>query len=176
MSWLTEGPLSRVGGDSSAARGARMGAAAGPVGLALGALGGWIYGRVQQGRLQAMSGNSAAAMADRQANRTDWGLGDSPLAQFDSFGHGEPTRDDGNIGSEIGITDWGDASPDNDSTGDSKPRGKLKESRENGSGSFALQGVSNFMVGGTPVINGSHGYGAFGGSGQGYFKSRRPLG
>lgn len=170
MSWLTEGPLSRIGGDSRAAQGARMGAAAGPIGMAAGALGGWLMDRIQNGRLQAMSGDSARQFADRQGARTDWSLGDSPMGQFEGFGHGEPTRDDGNIGSDLGITDWGNIGEGKQD----KPREKLKESRENDSRSFALSGVSNFMVGGSPVINGSRGYGAFGGSGQGYFQGRKP--
>lgn len=93
------------------------------------------------------------------------------MGQFDAFGHGEPTRNEGNIGSDLGITDWGNIG---DEGAEDRPREKLKESRENDSRSFALQGVSNFLVNGSPVINGSRGYGAFGGSGQGYFKGRTP--
>ena len=55
--------------------------------------------------------------------------------------------------------------------------GKLRDSRENDSRAYMtplMQGVTNFSVGGFPVINGSRGYGAFGGSGQGYFQGRKP--
>lgn len=55
--------------------------------------------------------------------------------------------------------------------------GNLRDSRENdtrASMTPLMQGVTNFSVGGFPVINGSRGYGAFGGSGQGYFKGRTP--
>lgn len=55
--------------------------------------------------------------------------------------------------------------------------GNLRESRENDTRTAMtplMQGVTNFSVGGFPVINGSRGYGAFGGSGQGYFKGRTP--
>ena len=95
-----------------------------------------------------------------------------PVAQS-SVGHGSPADipDGGNIGTELGITDWSQP----DTSEDDKPRHEsLKESRENDSRAFALQGVSNFLVNGQPVINGSRGYGAFGGSGQGYFKGRKP--
>jgi len=174
VSWLTDGPLSRVGGDSYAAQGARAGAAAGPLGMAAGALGGWLYGRYQAGRLQDMFQQNNAAFSERQGSRTNWDLqGDSPLAQFGNFGHGSPADipDGGNIGTELGITDW--SQPDT-SEDDTPQHESLKESRENDSRAFALQGVSNFLVGGQPVINGSRGYGAFGGSGQGYFQGRKP--
>lgn len=45
MSWLTEGPLIRAGGDSNMARGARLGSLGGPIGMGLGALGGWLMDR-----------------------------------------------------------------------------------------------------------------------------------
>lgn len=138
--------------------------------MAAGALGGWIADRIQSGRFNDAMARNNQSFSDRQSARTDWSLGNSPMGQFDAFGHGELTRDEGNIGSDLGITDWGSAEPESED----RPREKLKESRENDSRSFALQGVSNFLVNGSPVINGSRGYGAFGGSGQGYFKGRTP--
>lgn len=172
--WWNRGPLS---GDSHAAQGARMGAAAGPGGMAAG----YVFGKMQDWldsrALRAMGGTTSrnnASFSERQVSRTNWDLqGDSPLAQFGNFGHGSPADipDGGNIGTELGITDWNQP----DTSEDDKPQHEsLKESRENDSRAFALQGVSNFLVGGQPVINGSRGYGAFGGSGQGYFQGRKP--
>ena len=68
------------------------------------------------------------------------------------------------------------------SEGNAIDRPTLKERKENEGfgGGYALSGVSNFMVGGSPVINGVRpamgNYNRFGGSGQGYVKGRDPGG
>lgn len=103
MSWLTEGPLSRIGGSSYAAQGARAGSAFGPIGLAIGALGGWLYGRQQAGRLQSAGSRQIGGMNDRLAQGI-WGSNTSssspaaapseaPMSQFAGFGAGvDPGR------------------------------------------------------------------------------------
>lgn len=170
MSWLTEGPLSRLGGDSAVAQGARAGAAAGPAGMAIGALAGWIAGRIQSGRLQSMVANNNAAFSGRQADRTDWSIG-GPLGQFDSFGHGEPTRDDGNIGTDLGITDWSQSQPDDDGG-----PGAVEARRDGGSmgKGFAGDGWTGMSQGGDVHGMVIRGVQPGLGSGQKWYHGRNP--
>lgn len=158
MSWLTEGPLSRVGGDSNVARGARLGSAAGPVGMALGALGGWLMDRHQANQRQEMQQGLNQTL-DRDISDTQgriWGdSGGGTLGQFQPDDMGPPE----NLAGE----DQTQAGPPLDENGDGRVTpGERRDAAQGGyggGGKFAgtpFNGtVTNFMVGGSPVILGS---------------------
>lgn len=145
MSWLTEGPLSRAGGDSNMARGARLGSLGGPIGMGLGALGGWLMDRHQQNQQTQMQQglNSTLGNDIQQTQDRIWGDPSQPapdngggtLSQFsmdpNATSMGPPTDENGD----------GHASP--------------SERRDNAGSGNANYGVSNFNVGGSPVIFGS---------------------
>ena len=156
MSWLTEGPLSRVGGDSNVARGARLGSAAGPVGMALGALGGWLMDRHQANQRQEMQQGLSQTL-DRDISDTQgriWGdSGGGTLGQFQPDDMGPPE----NLAGE----DQTGAGPPalEDRPHNPQERRDAAQSGYGPGGKFAgtpFQGtVTNFMVGEPPVILGS---------------------
>lgn len=158
MSWLTEGPLSRVGGDSNVARGARLGSAAGPVGMALGALGGWLMDRHEANQRQEMQQGLNQTL-DRDISDTQgriWGPSDSgagTLGQFQPDDMGPPENLAGDDQTGAGPPALEDR-PHNP-----QERRDAAQGGYGWGGKFAgtpFQGtVTNFMVGGSPVILGS---------------------
>lgn len=90
MSWLTEGPMSGLWGRNSsgdepsrAQQWARYGAAGGPLGMAAGALGGWLADRSANANMASLSTSMPAGVSARVGQNTNWGLKPgSPLAQF----------------------------------------------------------------------------------------------
>lgn len=144
MSWLTEGPLSRLG-ESNMARGARLGSVAGPIGMGLGALGGWLMDRHDASQQQAMGAGLSNTLGNdiQQTQDRIWGnSGSGTLPQFQS--------DMGPPENLAGPDQTGAGPPVEDVEG----RGP-EARRDAGGGPNANYGVSNFMVGGSPVIFGS---------------------
>jgi len=154
MSWLTEGPMSGLfnHGDtgprstgSYALQGARAGAALGPVGIAAGALSGWLYGRAQQsGATQGY--DSTQQRQDYQNNATanqiaGVDIGDMSRNQAQSV---QPELD--------AAVNWDPNSLDAEGEQPHDHQARI-EARDNGT-LPQLHGVSNFIVGGFPVING----------------------
>lgn len=111
MSWLRADPNDISSTRSAMQTGMRAGSAFGPLGMALGALSGWMYDRHQSGRLQQMGNNLIGKQNDRLAATNDFSLNDSsPLAQFDDMGRGQasPTSNPNSVLPDLGITDWSD--------------------------------------------------------------------
>lgn len=156
MSWLTEGPLSRVGGDSNVARGARLGSAAGPVGMALGALGGWLMDRHQANQRQEMQQGLNQTL-DRDISDTQgriWGdSGGGTLGQFQPDDMGPPENLAGDDQTSAGPPTLEDR-PHNP-----QERRDAAQAGYGGGGKFAgtpFQGtVTNFVANGQQVIQGS---------------------
>ena len=95
---------------SGAQSGARMGAAFGPIGMGIGALGGWIAGRQSQGRLMDLGNRSASLQQSWNERRSAdiWGGNSSPMDQFSGFGAGvDPANGGDTITDDLGITDYG---------------------------------------------------------------------
>jgi hypothetical protein len=142
---LFDGPLSQFGGGNRnpAMAGARAGMAFGPGGMAIGALAGWLYGRygTQTGQIQGQQ--TANAMMGNDISRTQdqiWGNSPAPAPQ------------DAGYSMDPNATSMGPPAP-NDENGDG--RMNPAERRDAAEGGYANSGVSNFMVGGSPVIFGS---------------------
>lgn len=142
---LFDGPLSQFGGSRQSnpvLTGARAGMAFGPVGLGIGALAGWLYGRygTQTGQISGqgvqnqMLGNDIQQTQDRI-----WG--------------NQPAPQDVGYSMDPNATSMGPPAPDDD-TGHANPQ-ERRDAAESGGGGYANAGVSNFMVGGSPVIFGS---------------------
>jgi len=95
------------GPGAGARSGTRIGAAFGPIGMGIGALGGWFAGRQAQGRLADL-GNKGADLQQAWNDRRGaamWGASQSPMSQF--TGGLEPMTGDDTITDDLGITDYG---------------------------------------------------------------------
>lgn len=163
MSWLNEGPLSRINNsqDNYALQGARAGAAGGPLGVAAGALAGWLYSRYQQGQQQGLVQRGidmAGSMSDRVGQGINWNASpNSPLSQFNNA----PT---GNIGDSLGITDWGSDKP-----GTALGAGGQTAAPSTGGGGYASGmnwggGFNGSMLSNLGMASGVMNFGGFGGS------------
>lgn len=95
---------------AGASSGARIGSAFGPIGTGIGALGGWIAGRVSQGRLTDLANRGASLQQSWNERRSAdiWGGNSSPMGQFSGFGAGVDPGAPDNIGDALGITDYSD--------------------------------------------------------------------
>lgn len=149
MSWLTEGPLSRFGSDSNMARGARIGSAGGPVGMALGALGGWLMDRHESNQRAEMNAGLSNTLGNdiQQTQDRIWGGGGGTLPQFQGDDMGPPEG--------LAGADQTGAGPPADENGDGRVTPDERRDAANSGYTPANYGVSNFMVGGSPVIFGS---------------------
>jgi hypothetical protein len=91
--------------------GARIGSAFGPIGMGIGALGGWFAGRQAQGRLTDL-GNKGADMQQSWNDRRGaamWGSSSTPMSQFAGIGAGvDPANGGDTITDDLGITDYGE--------------------------------------------------------------------